>query len=188
MPESKKDLLENPNSKLGGLGVDLIQKNVTGTAFKKAGEALATALPRLGPLIGRAAPVVDTALELGKGAYLMGKQGAREGHAESGKELMDDPFWYQASNAYLNPADAASKYGAAIEADDRKDFERKNMLAPNDPMRVAFENAAVERVRAENQQKYLDEARRALDPDFDLEERTMDLVRSITRPLPSLTD
>jgi hypothetical protein len=130
-------------------------------------------------------PSIQAVIELAKGAYLIGDEKARDGHAEAGEKLIQEPLAYQAANLLVSPADALSKYGAAKELADKEAFEKKYMLAPNDPMRVAFENTAVERLKAENQQKHLDEARRALDPDLDLEERTMDLVRSITRPLPN---
>ena len=78
-------------------------------------------------LVGRltkAAPV-QAAIELSKGAYLIGKEGARKGHAEAGERLAKEPLAYQAAKLVVSPAEALSKYGAAREAKGKKAFEEE---------------------------------------------------------------
>jgi len=70
-------------------------------------------------------PAIKAAIELGKGSYLIGKEGARKGHSEAGKQLIKEPLAYQAANLLVSPADALSKYGAAREAEGKKAFEER---------------------------------------------------------------
>ena len=76
----------------------------------------------------RNAPQAQAVMELGKASYLIGKEGARKGHAEAGKELMQKPLAYQAANLLVSPADAMSKYGAAREVAEKKVFMEPHML------------------------------------------------------------
>jgi hypothetical protein len=71
------------------------------------------------------AHAIKAAIELGKGSYLIGKEGARKGHSEAGKQLIKEPLAYQAANLLVSPADALSKYGAAREAEGKKAFEER---------------------------------------------------------------
>jgi len=73
----------------------------------------------------RRAPAVQASIELVKGANLIGKEGARAGHAEAGDELKKKPLAYQVANLYVSPADALSKYGASREAAGKKAFEER---------------------------------------------------------------
>jgi len=68
---------------------------------------------------------VQASVELAKGAYLIGKEGARKGHSEAGKQLIKEPLAYQAANLWVSPADALSKYGASREAQGKKAFEER---------------------------------------------------------------
>jgi hypothetical protein len=71
----------------------------------------------------RNAPSTQAAIELGKATYLIGKEGARAGHAEAGRELIKKPLAYQVANILVSPADAMSKYGASREELGKKSFE-----------------------------------------------------------------
>ena len=84
-----------------------------------AGQALAGA-----KALGRRVPPIDAAIQAAQGFYLIGKEGARDGHAEAGKELTKKPLLYQLGKALLNPEDSLSKYGAYKEAVDKKAFEK----------------------------------------------------------------
>jgi hypothetical protein len=74
------------------------------------------------------APAAQTAVELGKAAYLLRNENAREGHAEAGKELMEKPLAYQVGKTLISPADSMSKYGARKEELDKKNFEKEQNL------------------------------------------------------------
>ena len=88
---------------------------------------------------------IKAAIELGKGSYLIGKEGAREGHAEAGRELAKEPLAYQAANLLVSPADALSKYGAAREAEGKKAFEER------------YINPLKRRIEAEDERKLREE-------------------------------
>lgn len=140
---------------------------------------------------GLSSPMLGAAIELGKGSYLIGKEGAREGHAEAGRVLAEEPLAYQAANLLVSPADALSKYGAARESKGKAAFEAEHMAPLNEAIakeekRVRgelFANQDVPDVRITDAARRgeLEAARRALDPDWDLEARTMGLVRNLTR-------
>ena len=104
----------------------------------------------------RNAAPVQAAIELAKGSYLIGKEGARKGHAESGKQLIKEPLAYQAANLYVSPADALSKYGALREALGKKAFEER------------YVNPLNRQIAAEEERKRSDvppvEIRKALQP------------------------
>lgn len=109
--------------------------------LKKGGQLKPTlAIPKtpVGPLAkatgflklaGAYGPAATGAIEGAKGLYLIGKEGAREGHAEAGEELMKRPKAVQAAKLAFNTADSMSKYGAAGEARDVKRF-REQMSTP----------------------------------------------------------
>jgi hypothetical protein len=102
----------------------LQQGTVPGAAKKAAAAKVATATGvKAAGKIGSAP--IQAGIELAKGGYLIGKEGAREGHAEAGRELAKEPLAYQAANLLVSPADALSKYGAAREAKGKKDFEER---------------------------------------------------------------
>ena len=93
------------------------------------------------PTVGRAmvkgalgrAPVVGAAVEGAKGLYLIGKEGAREGHAEEGEELMRRPKIVQAGKFLFDTAGSMSRYGAAMEARDHKAFREKHNIPATYP-------------------------------------------------------
>ena len=88
--------------------------------------------------LGRA-PVVGAAVEGAKSLYLIGKEGAREGHAEAGEELMREPKALQAAKIVFNTADTMSKYGAAMEARDVKAFREKHNIPATYPDMMTLE-------------------------------------------------
>jgi len=119
----------------------LQQGSVPGAAAKLARAKAATAAA--GGFLGgaRKATTTQAAIELAKGAYLIGTEGAREGHAEAGKQLIKEPLAYQAANLFVSPADALSKYGAAREAAGKKTFEDQ------------YINSLIRQVAAEEERK-----------------------------------
>ena len=128
---------------------------------------------------------VQTAVELGKGALLIGTEGARKGHAEAGRELSEKSTLYQAGNLFLNTSDALSKYGAAHEEKGKSAFEAEHMAPLNEAIAKEEERVKGEMfAKQENERKQLEvnEMKTALDPDWDLEARTMGLVKNLTRP------
>lgn len=74
------------------------------------------------------APAAQAAVELGKAAYLLRNENAREGHAKAGKELMEKPLAYQVGKTLISPAYSMSKYGARKEELDKKNFEKEQNL------------------------------------------------------------
>jgi hypothetical protein len=157
--------------------------SVPGAAKKGAAAKVATSAGvKAAGKIGNAP--IQAGIELAKGGYLIGKEGAREGHAEAGRELAEEPLVYQAANLLVSPADALSKYGAAHEEKGKSAFEAEHMAPLN--ASIAKEQ---ERVRGEffakqeneRRQREIDEMKTALDPDWNLEARTMGLVQNLTR-------
>lgn len=86
-------------------------------------------------LAGAYGPAATGGIEGAKGLYLIGKEEAREGHAEAGEELMKRPKVVQAAKLAFNTADSISKYGAAGEARTAKRFREQS----DTPASRAFE-------------------------------------------------
>jgi len=102
---------------LGGLAADDIERAIERGALSK--------IPKYTKAL---APTAQTAIELGKAAYLLRNENAREGHAEAGKKLMEKPLAYQVGKTLISPADSMSKYGARKEELDKKNFEKEQNL------------------------------------------------------------
>lgn len=161
----------------------LQQGTVPGAAKKMAAAKVAAAAGvKTAGKIGNAP--IQAGIELSKGGYLIGKEGAREGHAEAGRELMEEPLAYQAANLLVSPADALSKYGAAHEEKGKASFEDEHMAPLNASIAKEQERVSGElfaRQENERRQREIDEMKTALDPDWNLEARTMGLVQNLTR-------
>ena len=161
----------------------LQQGSVPGASKKLAAAKVATtAGVKTAGKIGNAP--IQAGIELAKGGYLIGKEGAREGHAEAGRKLAKEPAVYQAANLLVSPADALSKYGAAREEKGKESFEAEHMQPLNDAIAKEQERVRGElfaRQENERRQREIDEMKTALDPDWNLEARTMGLVRSVAR-------
>lgn len=127
-------------------GRRFLQQGTVPGAFRRLAQAKADTAAASG-LVGRftkAAPV-QTAIELSKGAYLIGKEGARKGHAKAGERLAKEPLAYQAAKLMVSPAEALSKYGAAREARGKKAFEEE------------YINPLARKIAAEEERKILAE-------------------------------
>lgn len=90
-------------------------------------------------LAGAYAPAASGVIEGTKGLYLIGKAGAREGHAEAGEKLMKRPKAVQAGKILFDTADSMSKYGAAMEARDVRSFREKNNIPTTYPDMMTLE-------------------------------------------------
>lgn len=86
------------------------------------------ALSKVPKITKALAPATQTAIELGKTAYLLRNENAREGHSEAGKKLMEKPLAYQVGKTLISPADSMSKYGARMEEVGKKNFEKEQNL------------------------------------------------------------
>lgn len=106
---------------LGSLAADDIERTL-GRALERG------ALSKIPKYTKALAPAAQTAVELGKAAYLLRNENAREGHAEAGKELMEKPLAYQVGKTLISPAYSMSKYGARKEELDKKNFEKEQNL------------------------------------------------------------
>jgi hypothetical protein len=114
------------------LGVDFAKEWAMGEGLDRLTAKLKIPLESLAGGVGKkalsklaSAPAV-TAIEIGKGLYKLRSPDARDGDAEKGRQLMQEPAWYQVANTFLNSADAMSEYGAAIEESDKKAFDKAN--------------------------------------------------------------
>jgi hypothetical protein len=122
MPESFQQAVESRFAALPSVGV------ITGIEQARRKLQIGTvpgatkALANVKPLV-KGAQIIDGAVQLGKTAYLVGKEGAREGHAEAGEALTKKSLPRQVVETILDPAFTMSKYGAYKEKLDKKAFE-----------------------------------------------------------------
>lgn len=122
MPESFQQAVESRFAALPSVGV------ITGIEQARRKLQIGTvpgatkALANVKPLV-KGARIIDGAVQLGKTAYLVGKEGAREGHAEAGEALTKKSLPRQVVETILDPAFTMSKYGAYKEKLDKKAFE-----------------------------------------------------------------
>lgn len=84
-------------------------------------------------LTGAYTPLATGVIEGTKGLYLIGKEGAREGHAEAGEKLMKRPKVVQAGKLAFDTADSISQYGAAGEARANRAFREKHNIPATYP-------------------------------------------------------
>jgi hypothetical protein len=123
MPDTFLDSVESRLMEVGGLSgahnFEKARRFLQQGTVAGAGRALTNA-KALNPY----AILLEAGIQLGKGVYLTTKEGARDGHAEAGKELTKKPLLYQIGKTFLDPADSFSKYGAYKEELDKKAFEK----------------------------------------------------------------
>ena len=105
----------------GSVGFEKARRFLQQGTVPGADKALARA-----KALGRIARPLDAAIQAAQGLYLIGKEGARDDHAEAGKELTKKPLPYQLGKAYLTSADSFSKYGAYKEKLDKQAFDKRN--------------------------------------------------------------
>jgi len=140
--KDKKGKRSSNKELVADLGVNAWQDWALGEGLDRVTEKLAIPLERMaggvlggsgGAVAGRLASApAAAAVEIGRGAYLMSDPKNREGHAEGGRQLMEEPKWYRDGNMALNPAEAMSKYGGMMEEDDKKAFDQANRQRPMD--------------------------------------------------------
>jgi hypothetical protein len=129
MPKSFQQAVESRFAALPSVGV------ITGIEQARRKLQIGTvpgaskALANVKPLV-KGARIIDGAVQLGKTAYLVGKEGAREGHAEAGEALTKKSLPRQVVETILNPALTMSKYGAYKEKLDKKAFEESLKKEP----------------------------------------------------------
>ena len=129
MPDSFQKAIESRFAALPSVGAI--------AAFEQARRKLqvgtvpgaAKVLASVKPLV-KGARIVDGAVQLGKAAYLVGKEGARKGHAEAGEALTKKSLPRQVGEITLNTTGSMSKYGAYKEKLDRKAFEESLKKEP----------------------------------------------------------
>jgi hypothetical protein len=122
MPESFQQAVESRFAALPSAGViagiEQARRKLQIGTVPGASKALANVKPLV-----KGARIIDGAVQLGKTAYLVGKEGAREGHAEAGEALTKKSLPRQVVETILDPAFTMSKYGAYKEKLDKKAFE-----------------------------------------------------------------
>ncbi len=139
----------------------------------------------------------DALLELGRGTHIAMTDTAdrRKEALSRGEELVEKPWWYQAVNLKLNTADAMNEYGKVKEKRESEWFKENILNGPEGDVAREWEargNREVEEGKEEdrvlaydlgvkNRENDLKDLQEALDPDYDLEGRTLGLVRKITR-------
>jgi hypothetical protein len=136
-------------------------------------------------MAGSAASSAATAvIDLAEGGYKIMKEGAREGDAAKGKELLEKPAWYQVGRQVFSPADNFSEYGAKMESDQRAIADAEVEMANKDAEKM-LKSAGVsdaqidERKRAEGiEQERL--AREAFEEEH-LGDITLNMVRRYVR-------
>jgi hypothetical protein len=129
MPESFQQAVESRFAALPSVGlatgIEQARRKLQIGTVPGASKALANVKPLV-----KVARIIDGAVQLGKTAYLVGKEGARDGHAEAGEALTKKSLPRQVVETILDPAFTMSKYGAYKEKLDKKAFEESLKKEP----------------------------------------------------------
>lgn len=148
-------------------------------------------------------PMAGAVLEIGKGVKKVMDHPDIGEEAAAGRELLKEPMWYQAGNLVINTSEATSQYGAVAQEEGKKRFEDEHRLPEGLSARVeelnkeagnrqsgfkkmwemmseAHQEELLKR-QDENRKAEIEKMKRALDPEYNLEGRTMDMVSEIVR-------